>query len=107
MSNFCQLWLTCDGKKEATQISDVLLQKKLIACAKQVPVSSQFNWQGKIRLSKEVLLQMDSREDLFDDVEHEVAKLHSYDTFVLEAIPISRISKKAELWLKSELENGK
>ncbi len=103
--DFCQLWLSCDGKREASQISDVLLQKKLIACAKQIPVSLQFNWQGKINKSNEVLLIMESREDLFDEIEREVAKLHSYKTFVLEATPISKISKKAASWLKKELKN--
>ena len=48
---------------------------------------------------------MESREDLFDEVEREVAKLHSYDTFVLEAVPISKISQKAEDWLKKEFKS--
>ncbi len=105
MIDFCQLWLSCDGKKEATLISDVLLQKKLVACAKQIPVSSQFSWQDKIDKSNEILLIMESSEDLFDEVEREIDKLHSYDSFVLEATPISKISKKATDWLKKELKN--
>lgn len=133
-NNFCQLWLTCKGEKEASKVANTLLVKHLVACAKQIPVTADYRWQGgaqyksaepsvafltseasakgvakvgKIEHSNEVLLVMESREDLFDQVEREVAKLHSYDTFVLEALPISKISKKAEAWLKSELKNGK
>jgi periplasmic divalent cation tolerance protein len=99
MSVFCQLWLTCADEAEADAISHILLEKKLVACVKQLPVSADFQWQDKIENGKEILLVMDSRKDLFDEVETEVARLHSYDIFVLQAIPITKISKKAEDWL--------
>ncbi len=103
MAKFCQLWLTCEDKKEASKIAKVLLKKRLIACAKQMPVTSEFHWQGKIDQANETLLLMESREDLFDKVEAEVAKLHSYNTFVLEAVPVSKVSKDAQKWLEGEL----
>lgn len=106
-NNFCQLWLTCADKEEADKIANVLLEKRLIACYGELsPYIGKFRWQGKIEDNDEILLEMLSRLDLFDEIEREVIKLHSYDTFVLEAIPISRISKKAELWLKKELKNA-
>jgi len=105
-SDFCQLWLTCANEKEASKIANTLLVKHLVACAKQLPLTADYHWQSKIEHSDEILLIMESREDLFDQTEAEVAKFHSYDTFVLEATPISKISKKAENWLKSELKNG-
>lgn len=106
MNSFCQLWLTCANHKEANKIKNTLLVKHLVACVHEMPVSSDFRWQGKIDSSKEVLLIMDSREDLFDEVEGEVAKLHSYDCFVLKAVPITDVSKKAQSWLEAELKNA-
>ena len=103
---FCQLWLTVGGKEEAEKIGKTLLVKHLVACVRQVPVGSDFRWQGKVENSDEILLQMESREDLFDQVEAEVAKLHEYDTFVLTAVPVAKISKSAKKWLKAELKNG-
>ena len=35
----------------------------------------------------------------FEQVEEEVAKLHSYDTFVLQSVLVTKISKKAKEWL--------
>src|SRR3989344_6347575 len=99
-NDFCQLWLTCKDKEEASKIANTLLVKHLVACVHKIPISSEFCWKGKIKSNDEILLVMESREDLFDEVEREVAKLHSYDTFVLEAVPISKISQKAEDWLK-------
>ena len=103
---YCQLWLTCTDEKEAAKITDTLLAAQLVACVHQLPVNSSFCWQSKIKKSDEVLLVMESRQDLFTEVEHEVSKLHSYDTFVLKSVPIDDISKKAEGWLKKELKNA-
>lgn len=101
--SFCQLQLSCTDKDEADKIAKTLLAKQLIACSKQIPITSDFRWRSKIEHTKEVLLIMDSRVDLFEEVEAEVAKLHSYDTFVLQAIPLGQISKKAAGWLGQEL----
>lgn len=99
----CQLWLTCADQKEADKIANTLLVKQLVACVHKLPVKSEFSWQAKIDSAKEVLLIMDSREDLFDEVEREVAKLHRYDTFVLEAVPVIKVSMKAKQWLNKGL----
>jgi periplasmic divalent cation tolerance protein len=106
MSNVCQLWLTCADKKEADNIANTLLVKHLVACAKQVPITADYRWQGKIEHASEVMLVMESRLDLFDAVEAEVAKVHSYETFVLEAVPVLKVSKKANQWLSGEIKNG-
>ncbi|MBI3624312.1 divalent-cation tolerance protein CutA [Candidatus Saccharibacteria bacterium] len=100
---FCYLYLTCSDGQEATKIAGGLLDKHLIICAKQLPVTSAFRWQGKILGGKEILLIMESRLDLFDEVEKALNTLHSYDTFVLEAVPISKVSKDATKWINDNL----
>jgi periplasmic divalent cation tolerance protein len=106
MTDYCLLYLSCKDSAEAEKIAHSLLEKHLISCAKQVPTTSAFRWQGKIENAEEILLIMESRENLFDKVEAEIAKLHSYDTFVLEAVPVSRISKNAKRWVEDELISG-
>ncbi len=103
MPELCQLWLTCADTEEASKIVKLLLDEKLIVCAKQVPITSDFLWESKIDHSNEVLLVMDSKLDIFDQVEAEVEKVHSYDIFVLQAIPVVRISKGAKNWLESRV----
>jgi uncharacterized protein involved in tolerance to divalent cations len=46
---------------------------------------------------------MESAEDLFDEIEAEVAKIHSYDTFVMTQIPITNIGKDARKWMEENL----
>lgn len=97
------VFLTCANDKEAELISKKLLEKKLVVCIKKSKVSSSFLWKHKIDKSQEVLLIMDSVEEKFEKIEKEVKKLHSYDTFVLLAVPVIKASKGILEWMKDEL----
>lgn len=99
MNNFVELVLTCEDRAEAEKIAHALLEKHLIACAKYIPIECSYWWQGENTEGKEVMLLMESVAENFEKVEAEVAKLHSYETFVLQAFPITKISKDAATWL--------
>jgi len=79
------------------------LERRLIVCAKQAPVSARYWGEGKLEQADETLLIMESAVDLFEAVEAEVAKRHSFDTFVLEALPLAGVSAKAQKWLAENL----
>ena len=97
------LFLSCANKKEADLIVESLLKKKLIACAKRTPISSAYRWKGKIESGCEVLLLMETVEEKFDAIEREVGTLHSYETFVLLSVPVNRVSKGVEKWMREGL----
>jgi len=46
---------------------------------------------------------MDSSEELFDQAEQEVKRLHSYDTPNLVSVLVSRSSTGITEWMKQEL----
>lgn len=97
------LFLTCANDDEAEKISQSLLEKHLIVCAKKSQVSSTFFWKGNIDKANEILLIMESIEDNYDKIEKEVKSLHSYETFVLTAVPVVKSSQGVESWLKTGL----
>lgn len=99
------LFLTCANKVEADEISKSLLTKRLVVCIKKTTVTSSFLWKGKIDNSEEVLLIMDSVEEKFAEIEKEVRKMHSYETFVLVANPVVKFSKGVEKWIEEEISN--
>lgn len=103
MTEFVELFLTCADREEAEKIADVLLEQHLVACVKFEPVHSKFWWQSKLEEADEVKISMLSVAENFDRIEAEVAKLHSYETFVLEMLPVSRVSKDAGRWLADQL----
>jgi periplasmic divalent cation tolerance protein len=98
-ANFVEMMLTCGSWQEAQAIADALLDKRLIACAEFIEIKSKYSWQSRLESGNEIKLIMQSIADKFDDIEAEVAKLHSYETFVLQALPVSHISKAAKTWL--------
>lgn len=97
------LFLTCASQTEADKISLALLEKRLVACVKKMPVNSEFLWQGKIDQASEILLIMDSKEELFGEVEKEVKRLHSYDTPNLVSVLVSYSSSGIAEWMEQEL----
>jgi len=101
--NFVELILTCSSWQEAQNIADVLLAKKLIACAEFIESKSKYYWKNNIEEAKEITLFMQSKSDLFDAVEKELNEIHSYETFVLRQIPLSKVSANAIKWLKESL----
>ncbi|MBI3620441.1 divalent-cation tolerance protein CutA [Candidatus Roizmanbacteria bacterium] len=98
----CILFLTCANDKEAEKISKSLLEKRLVFCIKKSSVFSSFLWKGKIDQASEVLLIMDSLEGNFEKVENEVARLHSYETFVLLSTSVSQTTTGVKDWIKNE-----
>lgn len=97
------LYLTCADENEAKTISDALLDAKLVACVRRSPVNSSYWWDGKINNDGEVLLMMESLEEKFDEIEQTVTKLHSYDEFVLTAVPVIKTTPGVSKWLDDTL----
>ena len=98
------LHLTCANNAEADAIAKQLLAKKLIACAKQVPVTAQFVWNNAVEQSDEILLSMETIEKYAQAIEAEIKKLHSYETFVLIGFEAVYVSQDARNWLLQELD---
>lgn len=100
---FVELVLTCASWQEAQAITDALLEKKLVACVEQMEIRSKNWWEGAIEDTAEVKLSMLTIADNFDKIETEVAKLHSYETFVLKQLPVTRLNQGAAKWLTDSL----
>jgi periplasmic divalent cation tolerance protein len=102
-NNFVELVLTCGSWQEAQKIADQLLGQKLVACVEFMEIKSKYWWEKKLEEATEIKLIMESVATNFDSVEKEVAKLHSYETFVLQMLPIVKLSSAAQGWIHQEL----
>ena len=101
-TQFVELVLTCGSWQEAQRIADTLLDQHLVACVEFMEVKSKSWWRKRLEETDEVKLIMQSVTGNFAKVEKAVAKLHSYDTFVLQQIPLTNLSTKAQAWLSKE-----
>jgi periplasmic divalent cation tolerance protein len=96
-------YLTCADEEEAKKIGNTLLKAKLVTCVRRSSVNSSYWWDGKINHDDEVLLMMESVEEKFDAIEALVRKNHSYDEFVLTAIPVAKTTPGVKKWLTDTL----
>src|SRR6185369_8460711 len=97
------IYLSCANDEEALKIANHLLDKKLIACTKRMPVSSVYWWQGNKDSADESLLIMETFADKFDAIEEEVKKIHSYTQIVMLAIPVIKSAKGVAEWVKENI----
>lgn len=102
---FCYFYLSCETGEES-KIANHLLKQHLVACAKFVPIASLYWWNGEIEHANETMIIFESAEDLFREIEVEIKKVHSYDTFVLTRVPMTNINEDAVRWLEENLKEA-
>lgn len=96
------VYVTCRDRAEAERIADILLKRRLIACANFFPVESMYWWENKITGDNEFVLLCKTQEDKYEEVREEIKKNHSYE------VPcILKLSAEADpsylRWLSKEL----
>lgn len=101
-AKFFYFLLTCSNSEKDT-IARELLEKRLIVCAKFIPVESMYLWKDKIERDGEILILMESIEGNFEAVNAVIKKIHSYETYVLQMIPAKNINTDAQNWMLDEL----
>ena len=101
--NPCILFLTCEDQKEADKVAEQLLEKKLVSCVKFLPTNSVYRWKGKVEKANEILLIIDSVESKFDGIKTLLEKIHSYETFNLSMVKISKTTDQVLSWMKDEI----
>lgn len=101
---YIMILVTAKNKQEAKRIALGLLEAKLIACANIIAgVESFFWWQGKIDASKEALLLIKTKKNLFEKVSAQIKRIHSYTTPEIIAFPIVKGNRDYLKWLNSSV----
>lgn len=100
INNMLAVYIPCKNKKEATRISQCLLEKKLIACANLIPLNSLYIWKGKLTSTKEIALLAKTIENKFAAIEKEATELHSYHCPCITSWKIEKVNAAYEQWVK-------
>ncbi|MEW6685184.1 MAG: divalent-cation tolerance protein CutA [Candidatus Edwardsbacteria bacterium] len=102
MSRYILIYTTTSDKEGAEKIAQILLEKRLVACANIFPISSRYWWQGKIEQADECGMLLKTRKELYQKVEKEIKRLHSYTIPAIICWNIEKGSKEFLEWIKKE-----
>lgn len=97
------IYLSCGSDGQAKTIGKALIDAKLVACVRRMPIRSSYWWDGEVQHDDEVLLMMESLEEKFDTINEVVAKLHSYDEYALTSVVVSQTTPGVLKWLEDSL----
>ena len=80
---------TCPDEQTATIIADRLVGEACAACVNIVQgIQSVYQWQGKIKHDKELLLIIKTRQDNYPALESLIRQLHPYELPEIVAVSI-------------------
>ena len=104
-SDYCVISTTTDSKENSDAITQLLLEKKLIACVQSTVIQSAYHWQGKIIKSEEISLQMKTKRSLFEKIQKEIEHLHTYDVPEIIMVPMAGANLRYLQWIEEETIN--
>jgi periplasmic divalent cation tolerance protein len=90
---------TAANQKEAEQIAQELVEKKMAACVNIFDIASIYWWEKKIEQDNEALGIIKTRKDLIEAIIEEIKAKHSYECPEAIAIPIIAGSKEYLDWI--------
>lgn len=98
------VFITVPNKQSASKISDLLLDKQLVACVNIISdVESYFWWDKKIDKANELLLIAKSCADCLDDIAELVKQNHEYEVPEIIALPIVYADQEYMRWIEQSV----
>lgn len=94
---------TCGSGAEAKRLATLVLKARLAACVQMIPIQSAYWWEGKIASSREVLLLMKTKRQLYPMLETLIRRLSRYEVPVIEGWDVRAMSRPAREWMKTIL----
>ena len=98
-----QVITTTADRQEADAIAEAVLKQRLAACV-QIggPIDSSYWWNSRIETSREFILTIKTRRELFPRLEAAILALHSYEQPEILAVAAVEVTPGYLKWLKEQ-----
>ncbi len=107
MTEYIIVQTTIDSKEAAQKIAEVLVNKRLAACAQvSGPMTSTYWWQGKLEQSQEWKCTAKTRKELYNELEQAIRENHSYDTPEILATSVAVGIQSYLNWISEETDSA-
>lgn len=97
---FVEIKFATDSLEEARKIGNILLNKKLVACAQIFAIESHYVWKKERCVTNEYMVTMKTKRKLFKMVEKVIKENHSYEVAEIIAVPIAKGSREFFKWIE-------
>jgi periplasmic divalent cation tolerance protein len=94
------VYVTYPNLKTAKRIVNVLLEKRLIACANLFPIESIYRWNDRVENSKEIVSVLKTDEKNWSKLQKTICELHPFDVPCIIKIKVE-VNKEYSDWLMS------
>jgi periplasmic divalent cation tolerance protein len=92
--------ITAASRRECKKIAKHLVEEKLAACVNITQgIESVYRWEGKVTTDKGYLMLIKTTREVFDEIKHAVAQIHSYHTPEIICLPIIDGSRNYLQWV--------
>jgi len=103
VSEHIQVLTSAPSKGAAEEIAELLVERRLAACAQVLgPMRSLYWWEGKMERAEEWLILAKSRRELYPKVEEAILARHPYSVPEIIATPIVAGNPDYLKWLSRE-----
>jgi periplasmic divalent cation tolerance protein len=100
--SFTLLYVTHPDEKTAREISERLLDERLIACANTFSIASGYWWNGAVQREGEWVTLLKTTASAWPSVEKRVLELHPYDTPCVMKMEVSA-NAAYEAWIEESV----
>jgi periplasmic divalent cation tolerance protein len=101
-SEFVFLYSTFPDEASAKRVAEALVTARLAACANLWPMTSVYEWQGKLETSPEVAAFIKTRRALVDEAIAAVRPLHPYTLPCFLILPIEGGNEDYLAWARAQ-----
>ncbi len=91
---------TVESLKQAEELSDKILKRKLASCVSMFPITSKYWWKGDIERAEEILLLIKTHQERVQELLDFLRKEHPYEVPEILVIPIEISGEDYLRWVE-------
>jgi len=91
---------TVESLKQAEELSDKILVRKLASCVSMFPITSKYWWKGDIERAEEILLLIKTHQERVQELLNFLRAEHPYEVPEILVIPIEISGEDYLRWVE-------
>ena len=101
-NKYCIITTSCNDKENARQITERLLENRLVSYVQESKRFSSYWWKEKIVREEEYVSTMGTKKILFEEVKKEIQSLHNYEVPAIVMYDIIDGNSDILKWMEEE-----